>query len=176
MTDPRRQRSLDAIQRVFFSLVLTRRFHEITIAQVLRESGVARSTFYEIFPNKDALLTSALQGPFSILARCVDAAPDTARIHALLEHFWQNRAMARCLFTGTARPKMVKALAVELDAALVRRGARLTVPRALAATALAELQLGALAAWLLGQAPGDAASLAAGLVQTCRDAFREPVN
>lgn len=172
MTDPRRQRSLQAIHRVFFAMVLERRYHEITIQDILREAGVAKSTFYEIFASKDALLASALEGPFSILASCVDQDPDIVRIEALLEHFWQNRGMARALFTGQARAKLGRALARQLDARLVRSPRRLSVPRSLAASALAELQLTAIGEWLLGRATSDAKTLAKALHQSCSTAFR----
>lgn len=170
--DPRRQRSFDAIQRVFFGMVLTRRYHEITIAEIINGAGVARSTFYEIFPNKDALLASALAGPFAILARSVDVKGDVVRTQALLEHFWENRGMARGLFTGAARPKLVATLAAQIDAQLLETRARLSISRPLAATALAELLLGTIATWSLGRAPGDSASLARGLHQVASTAFR----
>jgi AcrR family transcriptional regulator len=170
--DPRRQRSIAAVQRVFFSMVLSRRYHEITIQDILLGAGIAKSTFYEIYPNKDALLASALEGPFAILARCVDEKPDVARTQALLAHFWENRGMARGLFTGSARPKLVAALATQVDARLAETKARLSISRPLAAAALAELMLGAISTWTLGRAPGDAGSLARALHQAGRTAFR----
>ena len=52
----------------FFSLVLSQRYHEIRVGDVLVRSGVSRSTFYEHFRNKDELLAASLEGPFQTLA------------------------------------------------------------------------------------------------------------
>jgi len=69
--DPRKQRTRDELLAAFFKLVLSRRYHEIRIADILSESGVSRSTFYEHFASKDKLLCASIEGPFLILAGMV---------------------------------------------------------------------------------------------------------
>jgi AcrR family transcriptional regulator len=66
--DPRKKRTRDELLAAFFKLVLSRRYHEIRIADILSGSGVSRSTFYEHFASKDELLCASIEGPFMILA------------------------------------------------------------------------------------------------------------
>mgnify|MGYP006177845307 CR=1 FL=1 len=58
--DPRRRRTRQDLMAAFFSLVLSQRYHEIRVGDVLARSGVSRSTFYEHFRNKDELLAASI--------------------------------------------------------------------------------------------------------------------
>jgi AcrR family transcriptional regulator len=151
MNDPRRLRSLHSIQSAFFALVLNKRYHEITIDQIIADASVARSTFYEHFKSKDALLFASLDGPFAILGQCLSETPDIARITALLTHFWQNRGLARTIFAGDVRRKLALVLAKKLTEQYQRMATPLSIPRSIASQAIAELLLGIIAQWL--QAP-----------------------
>ena len=158
--DPRRQRTRQALLGAFFVLVLERRYHEIRIDDILERAGVGRSTFYEHFPNKDALLAASIEQPFATLADAV-LAPDIAAMTRLLEHFWQNRAIAPGIFQGAVRRKVGATLAAMIDARLKRaHRAHLRLPSRLAAVALAEAQLAPIVAWLSGDAACSAAQLA----------------
>lgn len=117
--DPRRKRTRDGLLAAFFKLVLSRRYHEIRIADILSESGVSRSTFYEHFASKDELLSASIEGPFLILAGMVCNELSTRHVERLLVHFWENRALARGLFQGAAhqalRRKLVGCIESRLD-------------------------------------------------------------
>jgi AcrR family transcriptional regulator len=161
--DPRKRRSREALLQAFFGLVLTRRYHEITIADVVAKAGVGRSTFYEHFRSKDALLAAAIEGPFGILASMLGE-PSPTRVQGILEHFWQNRGMARGLFQGAGlRP--VRATLVALIEARLKRdhGPHLRLPPRLAAHALADAMLSPIIAWLSGEAACTAHDLAESL-------------
>ncbi len=165
--DPRWRRAHQDLLAAFFSLVLSRRYHEIRVADVLERSGVSRSTFYEHFRNKDELLAASLEGPFRILASLVCADADPGRVHAILEHFWQNRALARSLFQGAALRIVRRTLVGHVEAALDReQRSHLRIPPRLAAHALADGMLSPLIAWLSGEAKCPATDLALALQLT----------
>lgn len=162
--DPRRKRTRDGLLAAFFKLVLSRRYHEIRIADILSESGVSRSTFYEHFASKDELLSASIEGPFLILAGMVCNELSTRHVERLLVHFWENRALARGLFQGAAhqalRRKLVGCIESRLDNCA---GNKLRIPRRLVAHALADGMFSPIVAWLLGEATCDAGDLAVAL-------------
>jgi AcrR family transcriptional regulator len=162
--DPRKQRTRDELLAAFFKLVLSRRYHEIRIADILAASGVGRSTFYEHFASKDALLSASIEGPFSVLAGMVSKESSTERVEGLLLHFWENRALARGLFQGAAhralRLKLIGCIETRLESSLKDR---LSIPRRLVALSVADAMLSPIVAWLLGEAACDAVDLAAAL-------------
>lgn len=162
--DPRRRRTHQDLLAAFFSLVLNRRYHEIRVADVLSRSGVGRSTFYEHFRNKDELLSHSLESPFQILATLVRTESNTRRIQAILEHFWENRALARSLFQGTALRVVRRTLVAHVEAALDRdQRSRLRIPVRLAACSLAAGMFSPINAWLSGEAKCSAHELALAL-------------
>lgn len=163
-TDHRRQRTRDELLAAFFGLVLSRRYHEIRVADVLAASGIGRSTFYEHFRNKDELLFAALHGPFSILAGIVSGEAGTARVSGILQHFWDNRALARSIFQGAALRVVRKALIAQIESSLDRDyRSRLRIPPRLAAHALADGMFSPVVAWLSGEAACSTGDLAAAL-------------
>ncbi len=165
--DKRVQRTRQALLGAFFELVLDRRYGEIRIDDIVKRSGVARSTFYEHFANKDALLASALHGPFSQMAQAVRADCDMARLRMIVQHFWDNRGMARGIMTGVVRRKAVGVLANLIEEQLRRDGlarpGALLMPPSLASAQLAEMLLTPLTTWLAGGAMMSAEALASGL-------------
>lgn len=162
--DPRRRRTRQDLLAAFFSLVLSRRYHEIRVADVLERSGVGRSTFYEHFGNKDALLSASLEGPFQTLASLVRTDADAQRVQAILEHFWHNRALARSLFQGAALRIVRRTLVEHVEAALSRdQRSRLRIPVRLAASSLADGLFSPIVAWLSGEAKCSAQDLAVAL-------------
>ena len=172
MTEPRQARAQDAIHRAFFTLVLQKRYHEIKIEDVLQASGVARSTFYLHFANKHALLASSLRGPFSLLAACVRDSINLQQLEGLLQHFWQNRALARGIFTGSVRTKVSAVLAAMLETEMRALKRAYSLPLPLASAAIAELQLSLISDWLLGRASCDPSALAAALHRSSHSVFQ----
>jgi AcrR family transcriptional regulator len=136
-------------------LVLTRRYDEIKIADILRLAKVGRSTFYEHFRSKDDIHAHSLIGPFSILADAITEAYDPKRHGLIVGHFWENRRVARITFAGQSRAVLVRALAAQFELRLkplYRNGrTRSALPARLLAIQLAEGQLSLLHAWLTGE-------------------------
>lgn len=162
--DPRRRRTRQDLMAAFFSLVLNQRYHEIRVGDVLTRSGVSRSTFYEHFRNKDELLAASLEGPFQTLANLVGRQADVNKVCAILEHFWQNRALARSLFQGAALRIVRHTLVMHVENTLSpAQRSRLRIPVRLAAHGIADGLFSPVVAWLLGDAKCSAQELAVAL-------------
>lgn len=167
--DPRRRKTREALHSAFILLALQRRYHEIRIDDILKASGVSRSTFYEHFAGKDALLAAAMDGPISLLAGMVAGESNPRQVAVLLEHFWENRALARSIFQGAAFRVVRNALVAQVEARLKRCDpGRLRLPRRLAAHALADGMFSPVLAWLSGEAACDPIDLAAALQASSR--------
>ena len=162
--DPRKQRTRDELLAAFFKLVLSRRYSEIRIADILSASGVGRSTFYEHFASKDELLSASIAGPFSILAGMVGSESSTGQVEGLLVHFWENRALARGLFQGAAyraiRRRLIDCIESRLEDCAANK---LRIPRRLVALSLADGIFSPIVGWLLGEASCEAGDLAVAL-------------
>ena len=153
--DRRVQRTRSALLQAFVSLLLEpRRYDQIKVGDIVERANVGRSTFYEHFKNKDEVLADSIRAPFSAFAHSVDAGA-AAGLVPMLDHFWPNRDQARGIFGGVARRKVTRILAGMLQTQLDARATRRTPDNALriklAALALAEAQIGTLAAWLNGE-------------------------
>ncbi|MFT3763341.1 MAG: helix-turn-helix domain-containing protein [Pseudoxanthomonas sp.] len=160
----RRRRTRQDLLAAFLSLALTRSYHEIKVADVLSRSGVGRSTFYEHFRNKDELLAASFESPFRILASLTGTEADVHQAQAILEHFRQNRELARSLFQGSALRVVRRTLAMHVEAAIERDPcSRLRLPLRLAACSLADGMFSPINAWLSGEAKCSARELALAL-------------
>lgn len=165
---PRRRKTREALQSAFIVLALERRYHEIRIEDILKASDVGRSTFYEHFASKDALLAASMDDALALIAELPAGTPNVRQVAELLDHFWQNRALARSLFQGTALRVVRNALVAHVEAGITRAGRRLRLPHRLAAHALADGILSPILAWLSGEAWCSAADLADALRASSR--------
>lgn len=158
--DARRSRTRQAIRSAFFGMVLERRYYEIKIDDIIEQAGIARSTFYEHFKSKDELLADSLEGPFARLANLVDGSGTKQALVDILEHFWENRGMARGIFTGAIRKKVAATLAGMIQKKLAKQITDKKLPLPLISIQLSEMMLTPIAAWLLGQGTCSAEVLA----------------
>ncbi len=159
-----------ALLQAFRELVLTRRYSEIRIADILRRADVGRSTFYEHFRNKDAVLRESLSGIVGILAKATLENCDLGPLEHVLSHFRENSKLARGLLNGPSSPQVVSLLAdlIELQLTLRCQETKTKPPLPLVLVALqaAESQLGLIRAWLNHGSTTAPAAIAVFLNQT----------
>ena len=156
--DRRVNRTRRAIFDAFAGEVLSRRYDEIRVADIIAAADVGRSTFYEHFNSKDDVLLSSIEPLFAVLADAAAGAPDRARLEFVLGHFWEQRALARVIFSADLYVKLSRKLGDMTEARLQgERHARLL------ATQRAGAMLAAIKAWLAGAFPMPADALAAQL-------------
>jgi len=180
-SDPRKARTRAGLLQAFFGLVLDRRYHEIGVADVLAASGVAKSTFYEHFAGKDALLAASLEGPLAVLAGLVDGTSSASDAERILQHFHDYGTVVRSLLKGPAF-RVVRGELVGLVETRLERGlkARMRIAPRIAACTIADATLSPIVAWLDGEAACTTGELSLALeaaVRGLRDAFvRSPVH
>ena len=167
LVNARAMRTRSALRRAFASLIQSNRYENLEVADITTLAGVSRSTFYVHYAGKDALLADSIAGPFAVLADTIQPGFSESKLVALLDHFWENRNLARGILVGPARRKTIEVLIRLVEdrlksAGLNRRGALILPPR-LVAIQLAEILLAPVTAWLLGESRCSSDTLAAGL-------------
>lgn len=164
--DARAQRTRAALRGAFAGLVRTHRYEEIKVDDIAVRAGVSRSTFYAHYSGKDGLMTESIAGPFAVLADVTRPDFSDSTLVELLDHFWENRAIARGLLLGTAGRKAGEVLVRLIERRLKSAGPRsaaLIVPPRLAAIQLSQIALAPITAWLLGESRCSSRVLSAGL-------------
>ena len=148
---------IDAYNRLF----LGRRRGTVRVAEIVVESEIGRSTFYEHYRGADDLFLEALRRPFAGLADAAAGGGDAAQLESLLAHFWENRQRGRETLGARLGERVARLLADMVEERLA--GAALSLPPRLAARTLAEAALAPLRSWIAGEAPATAAQLAAAI-------------
>jgi AcrR family transcriptional regulator len=154
-------RTRDAIVSAFNRLVLSTRRARPPIAHLLREAGVARSTFYKHFDDRDSLLLEAMGGPLSIIANAITEENGSPALFALLDHFWEQRRGAVDILSGPFAARLARALAQ----LIVKRAPELERNDALR---IADTQIAFLRLWLSGETPGAPSALAEKMIASAR--------
>ena len=166
-TDDRRvRRTRRAIFDAFRDLVLSRRYDEIRIGDILDAADIGKSTFYEHFSNKDDVLLSSIEPLFDVLVEAAIGNVEQERLLFVLTHFWEQRAMARVIFG----PELYFKLARKLSGMIEQRVAtnENAAPARLIAVERANAQLSAIRAWLTGAFQYDAQAFATYLARQYR--------
>ena len=154
----------------FTNLVFSRGFEAVSVQDVARTSGVARSTFYEHFSSKEDVLRACMTRFFSCLADCVAADSIPPELVRALDHLWANRRLTDAIFSGRARVVLVRNQVdlVQSRLSSIAAGSATKLPVRLAATQIAEGQMAVTEAWLRGHAFCTSADLANGLHEMSR--------
>ena len=84
------------LMSAFSGLVFAKGFENVTVKEIIASAGIARSTFYEHFSNKEDVLRACMTRFFGIIADCASA-------EARLE---RNRPSARFSTEQGARPRI----------------------------------------------------------------------
>jgi AcrR family transcriptional regulator len=152
--DARARRTQQALLDAFAALVMRQRYDQISIAEILEEAEVGRSTFYEHYRGKDDVLLHSMSGIFEILAQAALGRPDLPRLAGLFQHFAEQGQRARLFFLGAQAaqvlPRIHRSLAERIALRWRERepAPALVLPVELACSLLAEAQLGLVRAWL----------------------------
>jgi AcrR family transcriptional regulator len=104
-----RERLLEAAVRV----VSEKGYGATTVADLTREAGISRTTFYEMYEDKEACFLAAYDGAVDALVRQVSAAYET-------EEGWPRRAragLAALLEALAAEPGLARLALVDVSAA-----------------------------------------------------------
>ena len=155
-TDRRTERTRQALLAAFRALVLERAYDAVTVGDIIERANVGRSTFYDHYDGKDALLAESVAAPFSALAAAVGAAELPDGLIGMIAHFRENHRISRALLTGPTRPILTRCLAELIEARLATLahqapGLAPIVPDAMAAQHLAAGQLALIENWVTAQ-------------------------
>ena len=142
MNDRRSLKTRTALLTAFRDLFLERGYDAVQVGDVSDRADVGRSTFYEHFNSKAALLRASLAAPFSQLADLVLPAAAPAQIIPSLQHFREHQHVVRMLLGWPTRP----ILSQTLTAMIAER-----LGRDITARLIADAQLALLDIWILGR-------------------------
>lgn len=159
--DRRKARTRQALVRAFTSLVFEHRYDDFGVSEIVERANVGRSTYYEHFGSKDALLRASMSGLLGVLADAAAGDADRDRLDGVVAHFWENRRLARTVFGAPLRAPIERQLA-EMVEDRVGPGKRL------AATQIAAAQLAALDAWVSGTATATIDEIGEAMIATGR--------
>jgi AcrR family transcriptional regulator len=146
--DRRVARTQAAIRDAFVKLFFERGFDEVGVGDIAEAADVARSTFYQHFTSKEQVLCATMQPMLVHLAAAVDSPEIPPHLPGVIGHFWSNRRLAQAVFTGSAKPAIIRMLA---DLIEPRLGTPPGAPARLVAMHLAAMQLGLVEEWLTGR-------------------------
>jgi AcrR family transcriptional regulator len=164
--DRRVARTRGRLIEAFNHLLLQRRRRPIRVADIVAEAKVGRSTFYDHYSGPEAIHLEAMARPFALLADAAAGIGDPERLAFLLRHFWENRQRARDSFGGRFGEKTSRLLADLVEERLAARRIETRIARRIAAVQLAEAALAPVRAWVAGEAPCAAETLADSLCRT----------
>jgi AcrR family transcriptional regulator len=158
-------RTYRALLTAFRDLMFERGYGRITVRAIIDRADVGRSTFYEHFRNKEDVLRESVAPVLMPLADVLTPRHSAEQLRLVVEHMWAMRRRAGAAMLGATRPVLVRLLAgfieERLAAIAAERGAlQAHVPLRLVAGALADAQIGLLAAWIRGEEPASADAVA----------------
>ena len=106
--DPRIARTRASMQTALLELCREQEYADLSVSDITEASGINRSTFYQHYADKEALLADALDGFVESAAAQIEAeklnAPDAdprAMIQKFLEHVRENAALYRTVLGPT---------------------------------------------------------------------------
>ncbi len=141
-----------AILRAFTTLALERRYEAIRVSDVIRAANIGRSTFYEHFTGKDAVMLEAIAPILLALATAASGRAARSYVRNMVAHLWDRRALIRPLLDSDAAGAIRRSLSEAIQPHALRTS--LTEGDAqIAATGAAAAQLAMLRCWLIGEAP-----------------------
>ena len=166
--DRRIRKTRTAIFQAFTGLVLSRRYDEIKVADIIAQADIGRSTFYDHFKSKDDVLLKSIEPLFDILAEALLGLGDCDKVEFVLDHFWEQRALARVIFGPDLFFKLSRKLAEMISDTSAREG--LILPDMVPAEGYyierASGTLALIKSWLAGEFSGEVQKLASHICKT----------
>jgi AcrR family transcriptional regulator len=147
--DARVKASIEAIEQAFVALLMEEPYDDFNVRSIIERAGVARSTYYEHFRNKDALFVHALHDIYAMLFRNVVGTADLESNCSVLSALWHKRALLRHLGEPAAFVKIVNGFDVYIYERI--RRIPLQVPAKALSRQLASAMLHPINAWLRGE-------------------------
>lgn len=148
INDRRVRRTRLAVFDAFRTLVLSRRYDDVRVGDIIETADVGRSTFYDHFKSKDDVLLSSIEPLFTVLARAAVNDAERPDVIFILSHFWSQRKLSRVVLGPDLFFKLTRKLA---DLIEMRTPAPTKAPRRMIAVDLATYQLGVIRAWVGGE-------------------------
>lgn len=160
--DRRTARTRQSILNAFIELMFERRYDGFAVPDIVTRANIGRSTFYEHFGGKDALLRVSMEGMLTVLADAgAGSAANPEALRGVIDHFWENRRLGRTVFAPPLRALIERQLA-ELIEARLPAGSRLP------ALQIAAAQLSAVDAWVTGATSATPDEVAGAVAATAR--------
>lgn len=135
----------DAILSAFAEIILESGYEKVRVLDVVERSGVARSTYYEHFQSREDLLRDSMRGPFAMLTQLAAPSCDLTLVAVTLEHFMENRALAKSVMGNPGTDTLV-----DLLSELIESRSDSFAP-AIVARAVAGAQMAVISSWLDGK-------------------------
>ena len=153
-TDGRTERMRNLMMIAFIDLILSEGYENISVEDIAASADIGRSTFYNHYACKEAILCDAMKNPFSVLAVVLGGDVTPEQIAPQMEHFLQQRGTNRALFTPAIREMRVKVLADLMQPRLAKVArnvhGRPQLPQSLIALQIAEAQELFIYNWVFG--------------------------
>lgn len=169
-TDSRIQRTRQILFQAFTELVLSQPYESIRVADIIQRAGIARSTFYQHFQNKDDILTDSMIGILETITDAAVGRGDQNALTFILEHFWENRRFGRIILNAPPYKRIIRQLASMIESRWTQsvdsgnqtiiKPPDAVIPARIQAIQLAEAQLSVIREWLSGTAACSADELA----------------
>lgn len=98
----------EKILLAFRELVLSVPYDELKTHEVISRAGVARSTFYAHFRDRNELLLASLGPILAVLGASCRGGADPAVLTETLTHVWENRAIGRIFFRAPIAERLTR--------------------------------------------------------------------
>jgi len=159
--DPRASRTRASLQAALLALAREHELDEITIADIVERAEVNRSSFYQHYSDKEALLAEALEAEVDELSGTIRTSPPTvdddvpAELVLYLAHIADNAAVYRRVLGDHGSALVAARLRGQIEhivrdaVATARPDAFTGVPLDVVAAGIAGTALGVITAWLM---------------------------
>lgn len=167
MTDRRSRRSDEAVRAAFLRLLFSVRYETISMSRIAAEADVSRSTLYQHYDSREAILRATMDRLLDDLAGGITGTGDPASLDRALRHFWDNRRLARSVFGPPVDAQVRRWLADKVEAQLLAQG-RGTVDARIVAVKRSAGAVMLLEQWLTGHLDAPIDAIASGLTPDAR--------